>query len=202
MGNFLNDILDAGNNYTEEDIQFKQMDPSQIVEYFSKRSKSKRKELTEGIMEAHQLFYQANKELTKDFQFEDRYLETLYTSAYDFYKEGLYVDAFNIFKLLILIDTLDYRFAFGLGLSLQQLKYFVLASKAFKIASIIRPTDPNPWYYAADCFISIDNKFEALLYLEHVVDLCCETKKYHSLKEHASLLFDKIITDCNNAIAK
>lgn len=97
-----------------------------------------------------------NKKLNEDQQ------ERLYAISYGLYECGNYTKAANFFSCLIFHNPFDVRFWKGLAAAKQMEPDYQAAIHAWSILALLAPQDPSPHFHAAECFISIDNRTEAL----------------------------------------
>jgi type III secretion system low calcium response chaperone LcrH/SycD len=85
-------------------------------------------------------------------------LEALYALGHRLYAAGSYADAETIFSSLCLYDYGDRRFWMGLGASLQGGGKLEQAVDVYSMAGLRTSLkDPEPFYYAALCFLKLGN---------------------------------------------
>lgn len=102
--------------------------------------------------------------------FDDKQMEALYAMAFNFYRSGRYDEALKIFRGLCLFDQLEPKYWVGLGATLQMLNQFPEAVQAYAYAGTLDITDPKPAFHAAECYIALNDKENAISALTSVVD--------------------------------
>jgi type III secretion system low calcium response chaperone LcrH/SycD len=94
-------------------------------------------------------------------------LEALYALGHNLYTTGRQSEAETVFKGLCLYDYSDSRFWTGLGASLQAGAKFREAIDVYSMAAMSSGLkDPAPIYYAALCYLKLDQREEAVAALE------------------------------------
>jgi type III secretion system low calcium response chaperone LcrH/SycD len=91
--------------------------------------------------------------------------ETIYASAYSLYETSQYSQAGDIFLQLIFSNSFEQKYWRGLAASRQMESKFEEALHAWSLVALLVEQDPLPHFYAAECFISLKNKEEALIAL-------------------------------------
>lgn len=95
-----------------------------------------------------------------------------YELAYTFYSSGEYIKASWLFINLTIADPLIDCFWRGLASCKQLLKEYKTAIEAWEAVCTLQPKDPSGYFHMAECYISMENKKIALLYLDKAEDLC------------------------------
>jgi|688.fasta_scaffold20241_6 type III secretion system low calcium response chaperone LcrH/SycD len=93
-------------------------------------------------------------------------VEALYSLAYMHYKQGKYQEAVGLFRLLTMSSIKSKKHWMGLAASLQMLKQYQEAVRAYEMAAALDPTDPYIHIYAADCFFAQTMVQEGLFALD------------------------------------
>lgn len=107
-------------------------------------------------------------------------LEGLYSLAFNFYSTANYKDAETIFKALCVYKYTDYRFWMGLGGCRQALGEYQLAVETYGMASLIEQLkNPEPLWYAANCYVKLNDKENALAILDSILILSSENNPSH-----------------------
>lgn len=88
------------------------------------------------------------------------------------YSLGEYVKSASLFAKLVLSDPLVGNFWRGLASCKQLLQEYAMAIEAWKVTCLLCPEDPFAYFHAAECYISIENKKEALQKLDKSEQLC------------------------------
>lgn len=109
-----------------------------------------------------------------------------YATAYGLYEKGDYRGAAQLFTQLVLTDPYSEHYWQGLASSKQMTQDYLAAVHAWAMLALLREHDPLPHFHAAECFLSLDEKEEALKALDAALALAgkndplCE--KIHLLK--------------------
>lgn len=108
-----------------------------------------------------------------------------YATAFGLYEKGDYRGAAQLFTQLVLTDPFSVHYWQGLASSKQMAKEYHAAVHAWSLAALLREDDPRPHFHAAECFLSLDEKEDALKALDAALDLCCGNER---LQEKIQLL--------------
>src|ERR1700722_5760516 len=109
-----------------------------------------------------------------------------YASAFGLYEKGDYRGASHLFTQLVLTDPYSEHYWQGLASSKQMARDYMAAVRAWSMVALLKEGDPLPHFHAAECFLSLDEKAEALKALDAALDFgrsderLCE--KIHLLK--------------------
>ncbi len=101
-------------------------------------------------------------------------MEAIYSMGYSFYNTGRYDDAEKVFRFLVLFDHLNPRYWTGLGAVQQVKKLYGDAITSYGYASFLDLGNPKPQYYAAECFLAIGDKENALSSLAALEEFCAK----------------------------
>ncbi|NGX61239.1 MAG: Chaperone protein SicA [Chlamydiae bacterium] len=93
-------------------------------------------------------------------------MEVLYKEAYDFYQEDRYHDALTVFRWLVVLNPYKYDFWMGLGAAQQLLSQSEKALHAYAAAALLDCENPDPHFYAHECYVEMGEKEEAEKALE------------------------------------
>jgi len=88
------------------------------------------------------------------------------------YYSGEYMKASYVFAHLTIADPFTYCFWHGLASCKQLLKEYETAIEAWKAVYSLHPKNPLGYFHAAECYLSIENKKEALQNLDKAEQLC------------------------------
>ncbi|VHO02813.1 hypothetical protein [Candidatus Rhabdochlamydia sp. T3358] len=88
------------------------------------------------------------------------------------YSSGEYMKASYLFTHLVIADPFIDCFWHGLASCKQLLKEYETAIEAWKAVCSLHPKDPLGYFHAAECYLSIENKKEALQNLDKAEQLC------------------------------
>lgn len=109
-----------------------------------------------------------------------------YATAFGLYEKGDYRGAAQLFTQLVLTDPFSVHYWQGLASSKQMAKEYHAAVHAWSLAALLRENDPLPHFHAAECFLSLDEKEDALKALDAALELCHSDErlrdKIHLLK--------------------
>ena len=90
-------------------------------------------------------------------------LENLYALCFNLYNAANFVDAEVVFQALCIYNSLDPRFWMGLAGCRQALKNYQGAIDAYSMAGAMQVfASPEPFVYAARCFLKLGKKEEAI----------------------------------------
>jgi len=90
----------------------------------------------------------------------------LFTFAESLLKKNEFEKAAALFTLLTVLDSVWYRHWFFLGISLQGIKEYKEAIKAYKKANEISEESPLPHFFLAECFTDLDDLQNASTHFE------------------------------------
>ena len=96
--------------------------------------------------------------------------KTLYSAAYARYESGLYAEAGDIFTQLTLMDPQEEAYWRGLAASRQMGQKFKSALYAWGLVSLLSKEDPMPHLHAAECFLSLQKRDDALTALNAALE--------------------------------
>lgn len=105
-----------------------------------------------------------------------------YAVAFGLYEKGDYRGAAKLFTQLVLTDPYSEHYWQGLASSKQMAREYLAAVHAWGIVSLLKDSDPIPHFHVAECFLSMDEKQEALKALDAA----------HELAGKNELLLEKI----------
>ncbi len=94
-----------------------------------------------------------------------------YATAYALYEKGDYRGAAQLFTQLVLTDPYLPHYWQGLASSKQMAREYMAAVQAWGMVALIIGNDPMPHFHAAECFLSMEDKEEALKALDAALDL-------------------------------
>ncbi len=100
----------------------------------------------------------------------DAEMEAIYAMGVNFYKAGNYEDAEKVFKFLVMFDHLNSRYWTAMGSLRQVQRKFAEALEAYKFASFLDLQNPKPMYYAAECYLALGQKPEAIMALDGLAE--------------------------------
>lgn len=95
----------------------------------------------------------------------------LYATAFAMYEQGDYRSAYQLFTQLVLSDPFSEHYWLGLASAKQMAKDFTAALHAWSLVALLKEGDPLPHFHAAECFLSMDEKEDALKALDAALEL-------------------------------
>ncbi len=126
----------------------------------------------EAILEAAGSFV-ANNATLKELQgITNAELEAVYSLAFGYYQTGKYDEAGKLFQFLVLFDHLNPKFWLGMGAVQQVKKDYKGAITSYAYGSFLDLTNPKPQLHAAECYLALGDKENALSALE-ALDIYC-----------------------------
>ena len=114
-------------------------------------------------------------------------LESLYAIAYQYYTVEDYENAQILFQALCTYKHNEEKFWLGLAGSRQALQNYKGAIDAYSMAGIASSLqNPLPFFYAAQCFIKMEDKENAIISLQALLTMGDDSNKAHTFcKEKA-----------------
>ena len=101
-----------------------------------------------------------------------RELNAVYQMGLGFYNTGRYDDAEKVFTFLVMFDHLEPKYWTAVGAVQQVKKNFEKAKAAYTQAALLDIHGPKPQYYAAECFLALGQKDDALASLDTLLEYC------------------------------
>lgn len=120
------------------------------------------------IADLLQLNFQERKKLSTEEK------ENLYKTGYALYSSGEYRKASYLFGYLIISGPLIDCSWRGFASCKQLLEEYPSAIEAWNAASKLQPQEPSSYFYAAECYLSIQEKYQALQKLDTAEKYCNE----------------------------
>ena len=126
----------------------------------------------------------------------DAEMEAIYSMGYSFYNTGRYDDAEKVFRFLVLFDHLEPKYWTGLGAVQQVKKLYGDAITSYGYASFLDLDNPKPQFFAAQCFLALGDKDNALSALAALEKYCPKEselgREYRTKAEELKALIEKI----------
>ena len=104
-----------------------------------------------------------------------RELNAVYQMGLGFYNTGRFDDAEKVFTFLAMFDHLEPKYWLGAGAVQQVKKNFEKAKSCYVQATLLDIHNPKPQYYAAECFLALGQKDDALASLDTLFEYCTGT---------------------------
>jgi len=131
------------------------------------------REVTEKeIEQAAKAFIEEGATLKEFKGISNAELEAVYSLAFGYYQTGKYDEAFKLFQFLVLFDHLNPKFWIGVGAVQQVRKDFKSAIASYCYASFLDLENPKPQLHAAECYLAIGDKENALSALAALDEYC------------------------------
>ncbi|MBS4168096.1 SycD/LcrH family type III secretion system chaperone [Parachlamydia sp. AcF125] len=121
----------------------------------------------------------------------DEMLEEFYGYAYRFYNAGNYADSQSLFQFLVTLDASRSKYALGLAASMHMQKKYQAAIEVYMLAAFYEQESPVPFFHIADCYLKLNQPYEALLALDDAIRLGFYPR-YSLLRSRAILMRKKI----------
>lgn len=123
----------------------------------------------------------------------DGEMEAIYSVAFGFYNTGRYDDAEKVFKFLVMFDHLSQKYWVGLGAVNQVKKNYDNAITCYGFASFLNLKNPKPQYHAAECYLALGDKTNALSALNALDKFCPQnTEEGRDFRAKSAALRKKI----------
>lgn len=156
-----------------------------------KKSSNKTPEVSPEKMQTVMQDFLLNQKTFKDLKgITDNQMEAIYTTAYNFYSHGKFERAKEIFSALCQLDQYQPKYWIGLGAVRQMLKDYQPAIDAYGFATLMNPTDPKPAFYAANCFMKLNDTNSAIQALEAVLEISKDKTEFKDLRSQAENLLE------------
>lgn len=131
------------------------------------------KEVTqEQIEQAAKAFIEDGATLKELKGISNAELEAVYSLAFGYYQTGKYDEAFKLFQFLVLFDHLNPKFWLGVGAVQQIRKDYKAAIQSYCYASFLDLSNPKPQLHAAECYVALGDKENALSALAALDQYC------------------------------
>jgi type III secretion system low calcium response chaperone LcrH/SycD len=127
----------------------------------------------------------------ENISMDDESLENIYQRALALYNEDKAEQSSEAFAILIRERPFHKIFWLGLAASKQKLKEYEKALEAYALTSLIDDHDPMPHFHAAQCYIGLNNKDEAIKAINLAEALAYNDQKFRGC-------MDRIQTFKNN----
>ena len=101
-----------------------------------------------------------------------RQLNAVYQMGLGFYNTCRFDDAEKVFTFLVMFDHLEPKYWLAAGAVQQVKKNFEKAKGAYVQASLLDIHNPKPQYYAAECYLALGQRENALATLDTLLEYC------------------------------
>jgi type III secretion system low calcium response chaperone LcrH/SycD len=145
---------------------------------------------------------QQSGSLAERLKMPESQLEGIYNIGYQCYNQTNYKKAIGIFRLLFLLNPLETKYIFSLGLSLEKDKQFYPASTAYLLYGFLEENNPVPPFRTAICFLEMGEHLVAQIMFEKTIELCQAKEGMQALEQRAQLFLAGLKKPANPAAAK
>lgn len=125
----------------------------------------------------------------------DAMVEGIYGQAYRLYNTGKYRDASQLFRLLVMLNSLEPKYAMGLAACFHMLKEYRSAVDSYTIVGLVDPESPVPFYHISDCYIQMGDGVSATIALEMAIKRAGDKPEFKTLKDRALLTIESLKKD-------
>jgi type III secretion system low calcium response chaperone LcrH/SycD len=116
-------------------------------------------------------------------------IEGMYAFGHNLYSSHNYADAETVFRTLCLYKHNEYRFWLGLAATLQGSEQYEKAAEAYGMAGYqSQLNNPEPFWFAAQCFLKTGKKEEAIGTLQAMALMGEDKAEYTEVHEKAKNL--------------
>jgi type III secretion system low calcium response chaperone LcrH/SycD len=114
--------------------------------------------------------------------------EALYAQGYAQYEQGYYMEALQCFHRLTGANIKNPKYWIGLAACYQMQKSYEGAVAFYAFAAMLRPEDPLPHLYAAECLFSLKKTEAGLSALQSAEEASKEDPRYDALRQKVQSL--------------
>ena len=115
-------------------------------------------------------------------QLDDRVMNLCYSYAYNLFNTGKFEEANQTFRILQALDPRSPRYMMGLAACYHKQNEFEKAAEVYFATSLIDLTSPIPFYHMADCYMQMDDPYDAYIALTAATKRCGKDPIYAKLK--------------------
>lgn len=132
----------------------------------------------------------------------DAMVEGVYGQAYRLYNTGKYKEAIQIFRLLLMINSMEPKYAMGLAACFHMMKDYQAAVNLYNVIGVLDPNSPISFYHASDCYIQMGDPLSALVALEMAIKRAGEKPEFKTLKDRATLTAESLKKETQKTLEK
>lgn len=114
-------------------------------------------------------------------------MEGMYNIGYQSFQQGNFKKAIRTFRILFLLNPLETKYLFSLGLSLERNKQYFEAATAYLTHVCLDEQNPIPTFRTAICFLEIGEDVAARVILRKVIKQCGDKVQFQVIRERAEL---------------
>lgn len=148
------------------------------------------KEKLEGGPTVKEIISQIVKEsgtLAQQLKIDAGKLEAIYNIGYQCHNQGNYKKSIGVFRLLFLLNPLETKYLFSLGLSLEKDKQFYAASTAYMLNTLLDESNPVPTFRTGICFLELKKSVVAEIMFEKAISQCKGKPGMEAVSQRAKL---------------
>lgn len=148
-------------------------------------------EFSKKISHAIGLVYEKGVIFKDALGLSDENMEAFYAWGFQFFEKKQLSEAFQLFNILVILDPIHWKYRYALATTLHQQKNYEDAVKAYLMSVMLEPIRyiPLPHYYAADCYIQMQDFYSAIIMLNLCIKNCDPDSSEHQiLLERSELL--------------
>jgi type III secretion system low calcium response chaperone LcrH/SycD len=136
----------------------------------------------ESYLKTFALAHHKSPTLQQTLQLSAVEIEALYCEAFSLYKENQYEEAFKYFQWLVILSPFLEKHWMGLAACQQMRKEYEKALHSYAVSALLNEANPLPHWYAALCYLALNDKEEARRALKTAHERVCEEERYKNLK--------------------
>lgn len=107
----------------------------------------------------------------------DGEMEAVYSLGFNFYNTGRIEDAEKVFKFLVLFDHMNPKYWTGMGAVQQVKREYEAAVTSYGFASFLDLENPKPQFHAAECYLAMGDRTNALSALAALAKFAPDTEE-------------------------
>lgn len=118
--------------------------------------------------------------------------KAIYEQAYQLYSAGQYTKAKALFGILLVFNPSEFHFLYGYATCCFMLKEYEIAADCFVRSGQLNAMNPLPYFYAADCYIQMQDLLSTCTALEMAIRKSGNDPDYTEIKQRAQLTLDAL----------
>lgn len=125
--------------------------------------------------------------------YSEQTMHKFYSAACRLFEKQKYEEASDAFVFLTTMNPLVHYYWLGLGMSEHMLGEYSEALLAYNMAIVIDKTNPISHYHAASCHKALYDVKNAIISLNHAIDMAKDNKVHAKIKKQALMARSFII---------
>lgn len=118
--------------------------------------------------------------------------QSIYEQAYQLYSAGQYAKAKSLFSVLLVFNPTEFQFLYGYATCCFMQKEYETGADCFVHCGELDSSNPLPYFYAADCYIQLQDLLSTCTALKMAVKRAGEQPEYAEIKHRAQLTLDAL----------